>query len=54
MNTKNKPKPLAEILRNRKQNIKEASTWPRWEIEEELQRANSAREVFLKKTRCTI
>ena len=42
-------KVLASLLSKRESNIKDASSWPKWEIEEELQRANSAKEVFLKK-----
>jgi hypothetical protein len=40
---------LSALISKRNTNIQEASTWPKWEIEEELQRATSAKKVFLKK-----
>lgn len=38
---------LADLLARREVNIKQATEWPLWEIEEELERAKIAKEGFL-------
>lgn len=43
----NKSKVLAELFQRRTVNIEEATTWPKWEIEDQLKRAQTAKEGFL-------
>ncbi len=38
---------LAELFEKRDENIKKTSQWPKWEIEDVLKRAQSAKEGFL-------
>jgi hypothetical protein len=38
---------LAELFEKRDSNIKTATSWPAWEIEDVLKRAQSAKEGFL-------
>ena len=38
---------LAELFANRESNIKEALSWPAWEIEDQLKRAKTAKVGFL-------
>lgn len=40
---------LAELFAKRESNIKAATEWPKWEIEDQLKRAQSAKEGFLMK-----
>lgn len=49
MATKNSKKRdvLAELFANRESNIKEALSWPAWEIEDQIKRAKTAKEGFL-------
>lgn len=38
---------LSELFANRESNIREALSWPTWEIEDQLKRAKTAKEGFL-------
>lgn len=38
---------LTELFEKRDENIKKTSLWPKWEIEDVLKRAQTAREGFL-------
>lgn len=38
---------LAELFAKRESNIQEATSWPAWEIEDQLKRAQTAKEGFL-------
>jgi len=46
-NTDKKRDVLAELFEKRDSNIKTATSWPAWEIEDVLKRAQSAKEGFL-------